>query len=65
MDCQSLPGGDKSSLASGKLVIKEGNKVEKVETGVIYVFPDNIIVSDDKGYNDYLESRLKKELKSN
>ena len=65
MDCQSHSGGDKSSLVRGKLVVKGDNKVEKVETGVIYVFPDNIIVSDDKGYNDYLESRLKKELESN
>ncbi|HRQ71039.1 MAG TPA: hypothetical protein PLW78_12125 [bacterium] len=53
------------SNKSLKRIVEVENKVqEPVETGVVYCFPNNIILNDDNGVNLYNKKMLELFIKS-
>ena len=60
MKVKSLEGQENYEKKSTKIVeVKKGESLKKIDTGVIYLFTANIILSNDDAYNRYLRDYLR------
>jgi hypothetical protein len=62
MSVQSPQGRENNENSTKMVEVKEGEKIQDLEVGIIYCFPQNIILSQDNNFNIYLRDCLKREV---